>query len=81
MYANEPTWPPERGGTLRCYVGVCPEDACGTSASEVIDVFPSGGQVVFFDSKKLLHEVRPTSARRIALTVWFVADGLSEHGA
>ncbi|CAE8629648.1 unnamed protein product [Polarella glacialis] len=66
-------WPEERGGCLRCFLDASPEDKRGASAQKVVDIFPKGGQLVLFDSRRLLHEVRPTTQQRLALSVWFVS--------
>ncbi len=42
--------------------------------AESIDILPTGGTLVVFDSQRLLHEVRPTSRDRYALTCWFTVD-------
>ena len=56
-------------------------DKKGTGEGEGIDtakgisinVDPSGGTLVIFDSHELLHEVMPTNRHRYALTCWFTA--------
>eukprot|EP00405_Crypthecodinium_cohnii_P042156 CAMPEP_0206562430 /NCGR_PEP_ID=MMETSP0325_2-20121206/22227_1 /ASSEMBLY_ACC=CAM_ASM_000347 /TAXON_ID=2866 /ORGANISM="Crypthecodinium cohnii, Strain Seligo" /LENGTH=344 /DNA_ID=CAMNT_0054064605 /DNA_START=312 /DNA_END=1342 /DNA_ORIENTATION=+ len=65
FYINDVNWPASEGGALRCHLG-------GASSNDVLDVLPAGGQLVIFDSRRLLHEVLPTSERRLALTIWFV---------
>eukprot|EP00747_Dinoflagellata_sp_TGD_P043542 gnl/TRDRNA2_/TRDRNA2_142751_c1_seq2.p1 gnl/TRDRNA2_/TRDRNA2_142751_c1~~gnl/TRDRNA2_/TRDRNA2_142751_c1_seq2.p1 ORF type:complete len:316 (-),score=29.36 gnl/TRDRNA2_/TRDRNA2_142751_c1_seq2:140-1087(-) len=73
LYVNDQHWPAENGGALRCYVGSALDDNVGSTATEVVDVLPAGGRVVLFDSKQVLHEVRSSTRRRFALSVWFVA--------
>ena len=38
--------------------------------SPQVVVTPRGGQMVIFDSKRIWHEVRPSSRLRFALTLW-----------
>ena len=37
-------------------------------------VCPTGGTLVIFDSRYLLHEVEPSHRDRLALTLWVVGD-------
>ena len=60
------------GGELRCHVGTDRADNSGKTARRVEDIRPRGGIAVLFPSRTLLHEVRPTRARRYALTLWFL---------
>ena len=45
-------------------------DGTGASATEVLEIAPRGGRMVIFDSQRILHEVCPSSQRRIAITCW-----------
>eukprot|EP00397_Hematodinium_sp_SG-2012_P064636 GEMP01091813.1.p1 GENE.GEMP01091813.1~~GEMP01091813.1.p1 ORF type:complete len:219 (+),score=56.02 GEMP01091813.1:235-891(+) len=36
------------------------------------DIPPAGGTAVFFDAKTLMHEVLPTTERRLSLTFWLL---------
>ena len=73
LYLNEHDWDPERdGGILRCFVGANADDTTGSTASRVLDIVPAGGRLVLFDSRALLHEVRPSYRRRAALSVWLL---------
>ena len=55
------------GGCLRCY----PRKNSGSSQS--IDVEPTSGTLVLFNSRELEHEVLPTWRTRWALVGWFMA--------
>jgi hypothetical protein len=72
LYLNEIDW--DCGctddGCLRCYIGTAAEDDTGRSAKEVLNIAPRGGRLVIFDSKTILHEVRPCSKQRAAITCW-----------
>ena len=75
VYLNDEDWDASKhGGELRVYMGADIDDEKGGSAEWVIDVAPAGGTVVVFDSRVILHEVLPTSARRMALTLWICGD-------
>ncbi|CAK0842415.1 unnamed protein product [Prorocentrum cordatum] len=88
FYANDPDWTIEQGGALRCHPNVGP--AAGSAqplkpsqevpmpeAAGAVDILPSGGRVVLFDSRRLLHEVLPAKDRRWAISVWFVTEDAS----
>ena len=64
LYLN-PDWEEAHGGCLRVQL----EDEKGE-----VDVAPAWGRVVLFDSRRITHEVRPTSFGRWALTAW-INDG------
>jgi Rps23 Pro-64 3,4-dihydroxylase Tpa1-like proline 4-hydroxylase len=72
LYLNDVDW--DSGavddGCLRCFLGTATDDDVGTTATEVLNIAPKGGRLVIFDSKKILHEVRPCSKRRAAITCW-----------
>lgn len=78
LYLNDDDWSAEQGGQLRCHIGA---DASSTGAAnsisgipttaKVVDVLPRGGQIVMFDSCRVLHEVMPACKRRFALQMWF----------
>ena len=59
------------GGALRCFVGAEASDTTGITAAEVLDVSPTGGRVVMFPSRELLHAVLPTK-----LTAWIFSDAV-----
>lgn len=44
--------------------------AAALARNEAIDVPPLGDHFVIFRADKLLHEVRPATAKRLAITVW-----------
>ena len=62
------------GGRLRCYVGADSTDDDGATAVEVREVPPAAGTLVVFKSRELLHEVLPAHHRRMALSLWILAD-------
>ena len=65
--------PGASGGELRCHVGAHPDDRTGATATGAVDVVPKPGTLVVFDSRALLHEVRPVVGwTRVALTVWLL---------
>lgn len=72
LYLNDVDW--DSGtvddGCLRCFLGTATDDDVGTTATEVLNIAPKGGRLVIFDSKKVLHEVRPCSKQRAAITCW-----------
>lgn len=71
LYLNEPEWDvAATGGALRVYLGAAPDDELGDTAPDVRDISPCGGTLVVFDSRKVLHQVMPTFAPRLALTLW-----------
>lgn len=74
LYVNDVDWPVEHGGQLRCHVAGGPADTCSEAppTRRIVDISPAGGQIVLFDSCRLLHEVLPTSKRRLVLQLWFV---------
>lgn len=72
LYLNDTTWDvgSNDDGCLRCYLGTASTDDIGTTATEVLNIAPIGGRIVIFNSKKILHEVRPCSRMRVAITCW-----------
>ena len=75
-----------RDGALVLYVGADAADTVGLSATHVVEVLPVGGRLVLFDSRKVLHEVRPhtnADVDRLAVTVWIggphTVGGLLRH--
>ena len=70
-------WDPvQDGGSLRCFVGAATADDTGETADEVLDIAPIGGRSVVFPSRELLHAVRPTHRRRLAMTAWIFDEGI-----
>jgi len=61
-YLN-PTWDSSHEGHFRAYLGPTIDD-------NFIDIAPVLGRIVVFDSMRILHEVRPSYADRLAMTVW-----------
>jgi 2OG-Fe(II) oxygenase superfamily len=75
LYINEPEWDTARsGGSLRCYMNADNDDFTGSTATDIRDVIPHGGRLVIFDSRRILHEVMPSSSRRTAITCWIGGD-------
>ena len=70
IYLNDKEWDHNHGGNLKCYLNAEISDITGITATEVISIAPMGGRMVIFDSKRILHEVCPTTQRRRALTCW-----------
>ena len=73
LYLNAPDW--NSGGNLRCYGqgggaggGVAGENDDDDSRS--LDINPTGGTMILFDSSKVEHQVLPSSMDRYALTLW-----------
>jgi len=63
--------PGASGGELRSYVGAEPSDLDGDTAVRVVDIQPRAGRLVLFESRRLLHAVRPVGLwRRVALSLW-----------
>jgi len=63
--------PGASGGELRAYVGAEPLDCEGDTAVRVDDIQPRAGRLVLFESRALLHAVRPVGLwRRVALSLW-----------
>lgn len=59
LYLND-DWQTEDGGELRLDLG-----------ENNLDILPSGGKLVLFQSAKFWHEVLPAKRPRISLTGWF----------
>ena len=77
LYLNDTDWdmaPDADGGALKCYLHADSDDHSGSTASTVHHVVPSGGTLVLFDSRYLLHEVSPSNRDRYALTLWITGD-------
>lgn len=77
LYLNESTWDStcndnddNDNGNLKCYLGTAASDVTGDTATSIKLIEPVGGRLVIFDSTKILHEVRPSTSRRRAITVW-----------
>ena len=61
--------PGASGGELRAYVGSEPSDLDGDTAVRVDDIQPRAGRLVLFESRTLLHAVRPVGLwRRVAVS-------------
>ena len=78
IYLND-CWEEAHGGCLRIISSTSKElaqhgiengeDDINPESSHV-DIAPRGGRLVIFDSRRVLHEVRPSFASRWALTAW-----------
>jgi len=81
LYLND-GWEEPHAGHLRLFL---PTEAAGqgmstlsvevaaagaTGEAPFVDIEPIGGRLVIFDSKRILHAVRPSYAERWAVTVW-----------
>jgi hypothetical protein len=85
-YLNEPGWDVEaQGGALR--VHCAPKDARLPSSApllstphDAVDVAPCGDTCVIFRADRVLHEVRPARAERLAATVWLYAGTAAQAG-
>jgi len=63
LYLNDPIWNASKnGGVLRC------KALNGMN----LEILPSGGSIVVFDSMKISHEVVASKSNRAALSMWFV---------
>ena len=67
-------WRPEHGGCLRYWPhkNDLSQDDPNTTTGGFEEVEPRAGTLVIFRSKTLLHEVRPSYARRIAISLWLL---------
>ena len=78
-YVND-AWDSERdGGQLRLYLpkresGSGPGRHCPDGPVEVLDVAPQSDTLVVLRADRILHEVRPTRRRRLALQIWVYCD-------
>lgn len=73
LYLNDSKWDGGKSGTdgcLRIFLNTDVQDVSGESASAVVDIVPTGGKLVIFDSTKILHEVLPCNQERFAFTCW-----------
>ena len=73
LYLND-EWEAPHEGCLRIFTAAVDEAAArsgeGLDEGSFVDVEPKGGRLVIFDSRRMLHAVRPSRAERWALTVW-----------
>ncbi|EOD39617.1 hypothetical protein EMIHUDRAFT_351499 [Emiliania huxleyi CCMP1516] len=60
----------ERGEAAAAAVEEEEEEGWAFAGRDYVDVEPVGGRLVVFDSRRMLHEVRPSFAPRWALTAW-----------
>ena len=73
MSVHAQGWCESDGGCLRFY-RTSLEDETGEACSEedYTDVAPLAGRLVIFRSRTVLHEVRPSYAKRTALSLWML---------
>ena len=68
FYLNS-RWDEADGGALRVHL---PQEGKGETRP-VVDIYPHGDTLVLFRADRVLHEVRPSQAARLAMTVWLYA--------
>jgi len=68
IYLND-SWTEADGGALRLHSG---------EEGEFVDVIPEVGTMVIFWSLKQIHEVRPSSRTRHAISMWISVDELQD---
>ena len=76
LYYLNPGWDAQSdGGALRVYLPLPVARRVGQLPGSVatVDVEPTADAMVIFRADKLLHEVRPTCRRRLAVTLWMCA--------
>jgi hypothetical protein len=78
IYLNDSDWGDDDGGELELFIGADEDDTVGDTAKEVVRVRPKGGTMVVFDSRRILHTVNPTKARRRAATIWIEGEEREE---
>merc|ERR1712107_222879 len=62
-------------GPLNCISdGVGRSEEANVDESSYTDVFPRGGTLVVFDSRRMEHQVFPTREDRFALTSWIAGE-------
>ena len=77
LYLNSPTW--NSGGELRLFDYNNNNNTASTSSSDdnYLDILPTGGKLILFDSSKVEHQVLASHVGgedRYALTCWFNGD-------
>eukprot|EP00594_Rhizosolenia_setigera_P018685 CAMPEP_0178960502 /NCGR_PEP_ID=MMETSP0789-20121207/13003_1 /TAXON_ID=3005 /ORGANISM="Rhizosolenia setigera, Strain CCMP 1694" /LENGTH=292 /DNA_ID=CAMNT_0020643865 /DNA_START=53 /DNA_END=931 /DNA_ORIENTATION=- len=72
LYLNTPHW--NSGGELRIFLQNVDGDG-----EEYLDVVPSGGKLILFDSSKVEHQVLASREDRYALTCWFNGDMVTHY--
>ena len=74
LYLNPEDWDAQTdGGQLRCFLDAEATDETGEQASH-IDIEPKLGRLVLFWSRRMLHEVRPATRTRSALSLWILGN-------
>ena len=68
LYLNT-KWDEDNGGALRVFL---PKESAAEER-DVVDVYPHGDTLVLFRADRVVHEVRPAHAERLAMTVWMYA--------
>jgi Rps23 Pro-64 3,4-dihydroxylase Tpa1-like proline 4-hydroxylase len=70
LYTSD-AWSEDDGGCLRFY-RTANDDETGEGCEDYTDVAPLAGRMVIFRSRTVLHEVRPSYAKRTALSLWML---------
>jgi hypothetical protein len=84
LYLNESEWDGAvDGGQIRCYQRGMDDKENETSGSGTSkqqqqheDVVPQGGKLLIFDSRRIEHEVLPSTRNRTALTSWVLGSSV-----
>ena len=85
LYLNSPDW--TGGGELRLFDGSVDDDdddgendeKDGGDDGKYLDIVPSGGKLILFDSSRVEHQVLASHGEdRYALTCWFNGDLVGE---
>jgi SM-20-related protein len=63
LYLN-PEWQTEDGGALRLWLDT-------EGRTQPVEILPSGGTLVLFQSARFWHEVLPARRERLSITGWF----------
>jgi len=79
IYLNDAPYAAKNGGALSLYPTADDAETVPTDDTEStkIDVYPEGGTLVLFDSRRILHQVQPTHTKRVAITLWI--EGVSKN--
>ena len=80
FYLN-PQWKERDGGALRVFLqDRDPDGAEGPPSRRAVEIYPHGNTLVLFRADRMVHEVCPSQAERLAMTVWMYA-GTKEQQA
>jgi len=70
LYLNG-DWKETDGGHLRMHMDSGGDELPVGEEPNYLDVAPTGGTLVIFDSEKIPHEVLDTNAERLAIVGWY----------